>query len=105
MEQLVIEQKQKLLIDFDDTICQSVFLKKVNAFLGTDYKIDHFKDYVIDDIVPKNRREEFFATFFDTDPYEGLPFIDGAKAKIKNLEQSLEFQKYNVITEGLFIRA
>lgn len=84
------EQKQKLLVDFDDTICQSVFLKKVNAFLGTDYKIDHFKDYVIDDIVPKNRREEFFATFFDTDPYEGLPFIDGAKEALKKLNKKYD---------------
>ena len=46
-------EKKKLIVDFDDTICQSVFLRRVNEFLGTNYKIDEFKDYLIDVIVPK----------------------------------------------------
>ena len=84
------EQKQRLLIDFDDTICQSVFLKKVNEFLNTNYKIEEFTDYMIDDIVPKNKRDEFFKTFFDIDPYEGLPLIKGAKEALKKLNKKLQ---------------
>lgn len=84
------EQKQRLLIDFDDTICQSVFLKKVNEFLNTNYKIEEFTDYMIDDIVPKNKRDEFFKTFFDIDPYEGLPLIKGAKEALKKLNKKFD---------------
>ena len=84
------EQKKILLVDFDDTICQSVFLKKVNDFLGTDYKIEQFKEYLIDSIVPEDRRKEFFASFFETDPYEKLPLIDGAKEALKKLSKKYD---------------
>ena len=84
------EQKKILLVDFDDTICQSVFLKKVNDFLGTDYKIKQFKEYLIDSIVPEDRRKEFFDSFFESDPYEKLPLIDGAKDALKKLSEKYD---------------
>ena len=80
-------EKKKLIVDFDDTICQSVFLRRVNEFLGTNYKIDEFKDYLIDVIVPKEKQKEFNETFFDKDPYEGLGLIDGAKEALKKLSK------------------
>lgn len=79
--------KKKLIIDFDDTICQSVFLKKVNEFLGTNYSIDEFKNYLIDEIVPENKKKKFYDTFFDKDPYEDLALIDGAKSALKKLNE------------------
>lgn len=80
-------QKKKLLIDFDDTICQSFMLRQVNKFLGTDYKVDDFKDYIIDAIVPKKLRAKFFESFFDEDPYEDIPLVDGAKKALKKLNE------------------
>ncbi|MBQ3047853.1 MAG: hypothetical protein IJD48_02440 [Clostridia bacterium] len=80
-------EKKKLIIDFDDTICQSVFLKKVNEFLGTNYSIDDFKDYLIDEIIPESQKKKFYNSFFDVDPYEDLDLIDGAKKALKKLNE------------------
>ena len=82
--------KKKLLVDFDDTICQSIFLIKVNKFLGTNYKIEDFTNYLIDDAVPEDRREEYFNTFFDEDPYENVPLIDGAKEALLKLNEKYD---------------
>lgn len=79
--------KKKLLVDFDDTICQSVFLKRVNEFLGTNYKIEQFSDYLIDEVVPKDRREEYYSKFLDTNPYEKVGLIKGAKEALKKLDK------------------
>ena len=54
--------KQTIMIDFDDTIVESIFLQRVNRFLNTCYTFDDFKDeYYIDNIIPKDKREQFFA--------------------------------------------
>lgn len=79
--------KKKLLVDFDDTICQSVFLKKVNEFLGTDYKLENFTDYFIDEVVPKEKRQDYFNEFLKTNPYEGVGLINGAKEALKKLSK------------------
>jgi len=80
-------QKKKLLIDFDDTICQSVILLKVNSFLGTNYKISEFKDYMIDTLIPEDKAEQFYETCFSDDPYLGVPLIKGAKTALKKLSK------------------
>ena len=41
--------KKKLCVDFDDTIVESIFLKRVNRFLKTNYTAEDFKNYYIDD--------------------------------------------------------
>ena len=79
--------KKKLLVDFDDTICQSVFLKKVNEFLGTDYKLENFKDYLIDDVVPVEQKQDYYDSFFKSNPYIGIGLIDGAKEALEKLNE------------------
>lgn len=79
--------KKKLLVDFDDTICQSVVLKKVNEFLGTDYKIENFKNYLIDEVVPIDKKQEFYDVFLKLNPYIGVGLIDGAKEALEKLNE------------------
>ena len=38
--------KKKIIIDFDDTIYKSIFIYKINEFLGTDYKLEDFKNVI-----------------------------------------------------------
>ena len=55
-----MEKKKILLLDVDEVIVFSGFLPLINAFLHTNYKIDDFTDYYIDDAaIPKERFEEF----------------------------------------------
>lgn len=82
-----MQEKKKLLVDFDDTICESVTLPKVNKFLGTNYTLEDFDDYMIDNAIPKERESEYFEHFFDEDPYENLPLINGAKEALEKLNK------------------
>ena len=55
-----MEKKKILLLDVDEVIVFSGFLPLINEFLHTNYKIDDFTDYYIDDAaIPKERFEEF----------------------------------------------
>lgn len=83
--------KQTIMIDFDDTIVESIFLQRVNRFLNTCYTFDNFKDeYYIDNIIPKDKREQFFAEFCDTNPYFEVKIIEDAKEVIQKLNQKYE---------------
>ncbi len=85
-----MQEKKKLLVDFDDTICESVTLLKVNKFLGTNYKIEDFDDYFIDNVIPKEKLDEYFETYFDEDPYENLALIEGAKEALEKLKEKYD---------------
>ncbi len=85
-----MEQRKKLLVDFDDTICESVTLTIVNRFLGTNYTLQDFDDYMIDDKIPPEKLNEYFEHYFDVDPYENLPFIEGAKEALEKLNKKYD---------------
>lgn len=50
--------KKKLLIDVDEVLCNSGFLPLVNEFKNTNYKIDDFTDYYLDDYVLSSGKEK-----------------------------------------------
>lgn len=85
-----MQEKKKLLVDFDDTICNSVTLPKVNKFLGTNYTLDDFDDYFIDNLIPKDRLNEYFEFYFKEDPYENLPLITGAREALEKLNEKYD---------------
>ena len=53
--------KKKILLDIDEVFCFSGYLELVNEFLNTNYKIDDFDDYYIDEMaIPEDKKEEFY---------------------------------------------
>ena len=51
--------KKKILLDIDEVFCFSGYLELVNEFLNTNYKIDDFDDYYIDEVaIPEDKKEE-----------------------------------------------
>lgn len=53
-------KKKSLLLDVEEVICFGGYLKAVNDFLHTNYFIDDFTEYYIDEAaIPKDRFEEF----------------------------------------------
>lgn len=82
--------KQKLLIDFDDVICESVLLKEVNNFLGTNYKISQFKDYLIDGIIPKEKQAEFYNKISNINFYNNAKLVKGAKQALEKLNKKYD---------------
>ena len=79
--------KKILLVDFDDVICESAFLIKVNQFLGTNYTLDNFKNYFIDEIVPIELRQNFYDWFMKEDFYKGVPMKPNTREVLEKLNK------------------
>ena len=79
--------KKKIIIDFDDTIYESIFVYRINEFLGTNYKIEDFKDYLLDDVVPKDKKKDFYKFLVKTDLYGEDLIISDAIEVIEKLNK------------------
>lgn len=79
-------EKKDLLLDIDEVFCFSGFLPAINDFLGTDYKIDDFTEYYIDEaVIPQERFEEFNKYLASINQYEKaeiLPYAIESLIKI-----------------------
>lgn len=83
-----MERKKDILLDVDEVICFSGFLEAVNAFLGTDYNIDEFDTYYIDEVaIPKERFAEFNAFLNKRNRYENPSILPNAIDTIKELNE------------------
>ena len=82
-----LSYKKKIIIDFDDTIYESIFVYRINEFLGTNYKIEDFKDYLLDDVVPKDKKKDFYKFLVKTDLYGEDLIIKDAIEVIEKLNK------------------
>lgn len=81
-------EKKKLLLDVDEVICFSGFLEAVNEFMETNYVIDDFTDYYIDEaVVPSERMTEFNKFLNGRNMYENAHILPGAIETIKRLSE------------------
>lgn len=77
--------KPDLLVDVDEVICFT-FLTAINDFLGTNYKINDFTDYYIDEVaIPKERFPEWNEYLNSINLYEQAILLPGAVETLKKL--------------------
>ena len=50
---------EKLIVDMDDVLCEKGFIRMINEFLGTDYKQEDAKSYFVNDLIPKDRLDDW----------------------------------------------
>ena len=94
--------KKKLLLDVDEVICSSGFLKAFNDFLGTDYGIDDFTEYYIDrKAIPKDRIEEFKDFVNNRNLYEDTYILPNATEVIKKLNEVYDIYICSACVNGL----
>ncbi len=83
--------KKKLLLDVDEVICFSGFLPLINEFLDSNYKIDDFHDYYLDEaVIPKERMTEFNQFISGRNLYEVAELLPKAVETIKDLNEVYE---------------
>lgn len=71
--------KKKILLDIDEVFCFSGYLELVNEFLNTNYKIDDFDDYYIDEVaISEDKKEEFYKFASTKDQYANPVILPGA---------------------------
>ena len=81
-------KKKKLLIDVDEVIGESTFLDEINLFLNTNYKIDDFTEYYLDDVLgSEENKARFYESIKNKDMYKDFKIFDGAKAVLKKLNE------------------
>ena len=84
-------KKKNLLLDVDEVICFSGYLEAVNDFLNTNYNIDDFDCYYIDEkVIPKERFKEFNEYVSKRNLYDYTSFLPGAIETIKKLNEKYE---------------
>lgn len=77
--------KKKIMIDMDDVITHGGFLHLINEFLGTNYKIDDFNDFYMQDMLPD--KDAFFSWFITQNQYDYCEMLPGAKEVIEELNK------------------
>lgn len=90
-----MKKKKKILIDIDEVICNSNFVKILNEFKNTNYKLDDFKNYLIEDFLEQEEKEKFYDFFLARDSYEKVDFIEGAIDTIKKLCETCDVYLYS----------
>lgn len=84
-------KKKDLLLDVDEVICFSGYLEAVNDFLNTNYNIDDFDCYYIDEkVIPKERFKEFNEYVSKRNLYDYTSFLPRAIETIKKLNEKYE---------------
>ena len=80
--------KKKILLDIDEVFCFSGYLELVNEFLNTNYTIDDFTEYYIDEVaIPGDRKQEFYQFISTKDQYENPVLLPGTLETIKILSK------------------
>lgn len=81
---------KKIAIDMDDVICDGGFLYLVNQFLGTQYTIKDIKSYYIQDVIPKEKMEDWKKFYIKYNLYDHVNFIENAYDVMKRLSEYYE---------------
>ncbi len=83
-----MEKKKDLLLDIDEVFCFSGLLEAINDFLGSNYAIDDFSDYYIDEVaIPKERFDEFNKFLSKRNLYETAQILPYARETLKKLDE------------------
>lgn len=81
-------KKESILLDIDEVVCFSGYLELVNEFLNTNYSIDDFKNYYIDEeAIGSERMDEFNEFIKGRNHYENPIFLPNAVRVLKKLSK------------------
>lgn len=81
-------EKKDLLLDVDEVVCFSGYVEAVNDFLGTNYTVDDFTDYYIDDVaIPEELKEDFKKFTSERNFYEKPKMLPHAVESINLLKE------------------
>ena len=90
---------KRLLIDMDDVICENGFIRMINEFLGTNYKSEDANSYYVNDLIPKDKFEEWVKFFEEKNVYDYVNIVKYAPEVIEKLNK---FYDIYIITAYIF---
>lgn len=81
---------KKIMIDMDEVICDGGFLSLVNQFLKSNYTLEDVKGYYIQDLIPKERHEEWSKFFNTKNVYDDAKFLPDTYEVMEKLSKKYE---------------
>lgn len=81
---------KKIAIDMDDVICDGGFLYLVNQFLKTKYTTQDVKGYYMQDLIPKEKMEDWKKFYIKYNLYDYVDFLDNAYEVMEKLSNYYE---------------
>lgn len=85
-------EKKKVLLDIDEVVVFSGFLQALNKFLGTNYEIDEFTSYYLEEeVLPEEFRSDFYEFLSYQNLYETPHFLPGAIDSLSRLSEYYDF--------------
>lgn len=79
-----------IMIDQDEVITEGGFLYAINSFLGTNYAKEDFKEFYMQDIVPKEKQKKFFDYLIKINMYDHCYMLDGVKEVLEKLNKEYD---------------
>lgn len=102
---IFMKKGKDILLDVDEVVCFPGFLQAVNDFMETDYVIDDFQDYYIDEAaIPKERFSEFNEFINQRNLYENAQILPHAIETIKKLNEIYHIYFYSSCVNPLNIQ-
>lgn len=82
---------KKIMVDMDNVITDAGFIQKVNEFLGTNYTLDEQENFILQDLVPKDKKEDYWKFMKKNNFYElEYPLIEGAYEALEKINNKYE---------------
>ncbi len=78
---------KKLIVDMDDVLCEKGFIRMINEFLGTNYKQEDAKSYYINDLIPKDRLDDWVKWYSTKNAYDYVDIVKGAQEVMEKLNK------------------
>ena len=90
---------KKLLIDVDEVICDPGFRAVINMYLHTNYEMDDFTEYYIDDVIgDKDRIKDFYDNFYlNYNTFDYATLLPDAYDTLKKLNEKYEIYLYSSV--------
>lgn len=81
---------EKLIVDMDDVITENGFIRMINEFLCANYKPEDAKSYYINDLIPKDRLDEWVNWYSTKNVYDYVNMVEGAKETLEKLNEKYD---------------
>lgn len=96
---------KKILLDVDLVICDPGFLFLINKFLNTNYTLEDFTDYYIDDILgDDSNKEKFYKFYLQNNPYDYMELYENAYEVIEKLNKKYDIYICSACVNPFFIQ-
>ena len=81
---------EKLIVDMDDVITEKGFIRMINEFIGTNYTQEDAESYYINDLIPKDRMDEWVEFYSNNNVYDYANIVEGAKETLEKLNEKYD---------------